>query len=149
MKRLCCLFTVLLTFFLANTCLAKSVGTLQAFKWNQRVLLVHPMTASERSDLQTQLEIYQAELEARKLQVIISWRTDLIYFPDSEVELGISEVHRRLMDSNGFILIGLDGAEKQDPTQPVFNLQNILEQIDLMPMRRAELDARRTQEQIY
>lgn len=123
---------------------------LSAFRWTNRLLVLYvPDTQAGRATLQsfrTSLDDRMEDVLARDLLIVPVG--DLPRPGDTQrpaIDLGVPErtdVRRRFGLHGGgaqLVLIGKDGGTKARQSEGVFDLDRVLELIDSMPMRRAEM----------
>ena len=126
---------------------ARSQG-LEQFQWKNRILLLlsHEINAVE---MQNQLQLFDGqkkELDDRKLKIILISPEELKSYPTGEI-MGISsqKIYKRFKKSKKpleHVLIGLDGTVKLHGINDI-SPKKLYSIIDVMPMRRSELDKSR------
>lgn len=117
------------------------VPALSEFSWKNRVLLGHPENREVLDQLTEQLDALSEELNERKIQVVLNWRNQLRFIPETKIKLSHTDLIRLLVEHEGnYLLVGLDGSIKTQYLPNEFDLEKVFEDIDLMPMRQAELN---------
>lgn len=134
------IFVLSLFWVVGGQASARAADTLQDFRWQKRLLLVHPSDEAALNQLTVLIDQHQSEITERKLQIFVTWRNRLLTFPEAEHNLKATEVLRELVGQQAqMLLIGLDGGIKQNDEQVPINFDKIFALIDGMPMRQSEL----------
>ncbi|MEL7529802.1 MAG: DUF4174 domain-containing protein [Bacteroidota bacterium] len=137
------LFLLLISFSMLTT-----HNPLAKYQWQNRLILVFAPSATD--------ELYQAQIQAIELMGAGFAERDLVLFsifPQSGIcakeEMQSSEIQylneRFQIEEDDFvvILIGKDGGEKLRLTQKILTQAQLFPLIDGMPMRKAEMRARK------
>ncbi|GGW89396.1 DUF4174 domain-containing protein [Alteromonas halophila] len=112
-------------------------AALSQYQWQYRVLLVRADTQSQASELLTKIRQAEVQVKERKLTLQILTRDGVLSYPDSAPSLSAQAIRRRLRDAS-VLLIGLDGRDKA--TYDALRIEAVFDDIDVMPMRGAELN---------
>ena len=134
-------FVLSLIFVLSSQAYAQSVQSMQEYRWQNRLLLLHPNNEAALSLLTDLIDEHQAEIEERKLQIFVTWRNRLLALPEIEHKVKATDVLRMLVTHQAnMVLIGLDGGIKHQSEQIPPNFEQLFTLIDGMPMRQSELN---------
>ena len=121
---------------------------LQEYRWKNRLLLIFAPSKTDETYLKLQKALDQAEdaLRDRDMLVFHLFASGCGWVGDSPVHTGAVRSLYRRFDVHDhdltLILIGKDGGEKGRQVGS-FDLQDIFDRIDAMPMRQQEMRERR------
>lgn len=124
-----------------------SANPLKDYQWKNRILLIHPNADETQNQLLRKLlKEEQATLSERDLLVFdlsgeaLDWPDVISFQPKQRDEL--RKKFAITSDESTFILLGKDGGEKARQ-KGALNLKELLILIDGMPMRKAEMKAKK------
>lgn len=139
---------VILTWLLSCTyqfAFAKPVieTELASLVWQNRVVIGNPKSQHSQQALIELLETFEAQVDARKLIFILPVKDKWLGFPKKQLSFSSQSIEAKLASPSAkeYILIGLDGGVKQRFNATEFDLEQIFNLIDIMPMRRQELES--------
>jgi hypothetical protein len=136
--------------FALHACTARATtevmyqGSLTEFKWQNRLIIIQVNSKKELSQLQDEIYYHSSDFNACKLLMLISMN-DKTWILDATTAQTVSPQlnHQVLKTINQnlekVLLIGLDGGIKNRYTAKTFSLEQVFNDIDLMPMRRLEI----------
>lgn len=129
---------------------ALSIGNTSAedkladFQWQHRVLITQLPSKDVLAQWQAYFTYQQADLTARKLIAFV--QVDNTVYQLTQGQAQFTSVHLRqdilaLLDRHPdtVLLIGLDGGIKEVYPLSDFSLEQVFANVDLMPMRKAEI----------
>ena len=120
-------------------------GSLTDFKWQNRVIIIQINSKKELSQLQDEIHYHSSDFNARKLLMLISindktWILDATTAQTVSPQLNHQVLKTINQNLDNVLLIGLDGGIKNRYTAKTFSLEQVFNDIDLMPMRSREID---------
>lgn len=122
-----------------------SQDSLTDFKWQHRLLITQVDTKSELSKLRDEIQYHSSDFDARKLLMLIrikdkTWILDASTAQTVSPQLSDQVLETINQNLDKVLLIGLDGGIKNRYLANTFSLEQVFNEIDLMPMRRWEID---------
>ena len=122
-----------------------SQDSLQNFRWQHRLLITQIDSKNELIKLQNEVQRHNNDFSDRRLLLLIHINDKTWILNEStthSVSLLLSNEVLKVINQNldKVILIGLDGGIKNRFPAKTFNLKQVFNEIDLMPMRRWEID---------
>ena len=135
----------LFTFTAIATIKVISQDPLADFKWQHRLLITQLDTENELHQLREQIHYHSSDISTRKLLMLVrikdkTWIVDALTIQSVSPLLSLEVLNIINQNLNKVLLIGLDGGIKHRYPTQTFNLQQVFNHIDLMPMRRGETD---------
>jgi hypothetical protein len=119
------------------------------FKWKHRLLITTVTSDTELNQLQDEVRYHHRDINARKILVVVHLQNKAYVIdasaPDAfskklAADLLSKEVSTLLCENQGMVmLVGLDGGIKSRYAADTFTLKQAFKEIDLMPMRRLEI----------
>jgi hypothetical protein len=119
--------------------------SLTEFKWQNRLLIIQVNSKKELSQLQDEIYYHSSDFNDRKLLMLISindktWILDATTAQTVSPQLNHQVLKIINQNLDKVLLIGLDGGIKNRYTAKTFSLEQVFNDIDLMPMRSREID---------
>lgn len=116
---------------------------LASLVWQNRVVIGNPKSQHSQQALIELLDTFEAQVDARKLIFILPVKDKWLGFPKKQLSFNSQSIEAKLTSPSAkeYILIGLDGGVKQRFNATEFDLEQIFNLIDIMPMRRQELES--------
>jgi hypothetical protein len=119
--------------------------SLEALRWQHRLLIVQVNSDIELNKLKKDIVYHNTEIIARKLLILIRVKGKHYILGGSGEGTASTKLAKDIstmlkQNPNKVLLIGLDGSIKNSYTSETFKLEKAFEEIDLMPMRRWEID---------
>jgi hypothetical protein len=120
-----------------------SQNYLTDFKWQHRLLITQVDSERKLSQLRDEIQSYSIDFGARKLLALIriednTWIINVSTAQTVSPSLSSEILEIISQNPDTILLIGLDGGIKYRYSTEAFSLKQVFNQIDLMPMRRAE-----------
>lgn len=145
LKMLLVLASMMCFLLLSKQANAEPEVELKTLVWEKRVVIGRPVSADAQQNLIKLLNVYQQEINARKLLFILPVKNQWLGFPAGTTAFSSESVSVKFSNNqqDEFVLIGLDGGVKRRFHSATFDLAKVFDLIDLMPMRRAELKQNR------
>jgi hypothetical protein len=122
-----------------------SQNTFIDFKWQHRLLITQVNSESELSKLHGEIQYHSSDFYARKLLMLIHIK-DKTWIIDASTARTVSpQLNNEVLETinknlDNVVFIGLDGGIKNRYPANAFSLEQVFNEIDLMPMRRREID---------
>ncbi len=130
--------SVICTVLISQVVIASTLLT--QFQWQYRILIVNSNDALHLSTLDRAREILKEELQVRKLLLITLSDNKTSCSPSICANLDLDSLKNDVqIRPEQAILIGLDGGIKERYAMTEFEFDTLFGDIDLMPMRRAEM----------
>jgi hypothetical protein len=119
--------------------------SLTEFKWQNRLLIIQVNSKKESSQLQDEIYYHSSDFNDRKLLMLISindktWILDATTAQTVSPQLNHQVLKIINQNLEKVLLIGLDGGIKNRYTAKTFSLEQVFNEIDLMPMRSRKTD---------
>lgn len=124
--------------------------TMYDLTWKHRVLVTQVTTETELKELQNDIGYYYEDTQVRKIILLVQFKNNTYTlvpaapntFTQQQTSVSLSKEVAKMLSENHrkTLLIGLDGGIKSDYATKSFRLQQAFQDIDLMPMRRFELN---------
>jgi hypothetical protein len=117
--------------------------SLTDFKWRHRLIITHVDSEIKWSKLQDKAQHHSHKFSARKLMWLVvvknkTWVFNISTFKTASPLLSAEVLTIVEQNLGKVLLIGLDGGIKNRYPIQTFSLEQIFNEIDLMPMRRIE-----------
>jgi hypothetical protein len=117
--------------------------SLTDFKWRHRLIITHVDSEIKWSKLQDEAQHHSHKFNARKLMWLVvvknkTWVFNISTFKTASPLLSAEVLTIVEQNLGKVLLIGLDGGIKNRYPIQTFSLEQIFNDIDLMPMRRIE-----------
>ena len=122
-----------------------SQNFLSDFKWQHRLLIIQVDSESKLSTLRDEIQYYSSDFDARKLLMLIRIKNKVWILDASTTQTVSPQLSEQVLETinqnlDKVLLIGLDGGIKNRYLANTFSLEQVFNEIDLMPMRRWEID---------
>lgn len=122
-----------------------SQNFLSDFKWQHRLLIIQVDSESKLSTLRDEIQYYSSDFDARKLLMLIRIKNKVWILDASTAQTVSPQLSEQVLETinqnlDNVLLIGLDGGIKNRYPANTFSLEQVFNEIDLMPMRRWEVD---------
>ncbi len=119
----------------------KPQDSLTDFKWRHRLIIAHVDSEIKLSKLQDEAQHHSHKFNARKLMWLVrvknkTWVFNISTFKTASPQLNAEVLTTTEQNHGKVLLIGLDGGIKNRYPTQTFSLEQIFNEIDLMPMRR-------------
>jgi hypothetical protein len=122
------------------------------YKWKHRLLITTVTSDTELNQLQDEVRHHNRDINARKIIVVVHLQNKTYIIdasaPDSSSKKLASDLLSKeaitlLCENQGMVmLVGLDGGIKSRYTADTFTLEQVFNEIDLMPIRRLEIQVK-------
>ena len=121
---------------------AVGISSFSDFHWQSRIVITQINDSQSIGPIEEEINQYQSAIADRKLVVIVVNSDKLWIFPSTSVnQTSLHQTAVSRLKSANTVLIGLDGGTKG--VYETLDWQAIFNDIDGMPMRRAELERNR------
>jgi hypothetical protein len=122
------------------------------YKWKHRLLITTVTSDTELNQLQDEVQYHNRDINARKI-IVVDHLQNKTYIIDASApdtsskklasDLLSKEAITLLSENQGMVmLVGLDGGIKSRYVADTFTLEQAFKEIDLMPMRRLEIQGK-------
>ena len=129
-----------------------SQQSMHDFKWKHRLLITTVTSDTELNQLQDEVRYHNRDINALKILVVVNLKNKT-YVIDASAPGTFSKklasdhlskaVSTLLSENQGMVmLVGLDGGIKSRYIADTFTLEQAFNEIDLMPMRRLEIQGK-------
>jgi hypothetical protein len=122
------------------------------YKWKHRLLITTVTSDTELNQLQDEVQYHNRDINARKIIVVVHLQNKTYIIdasaPDTSSKKLASDLLSKeaitlLSENQGMVmLLGLDGGIKSRYVADTFTLEQAFNEIDLMPMRRLEIQGK-------
>jgi hypothetical protein len=122
------------------------------YKWKHRLLITTVTSDTELNQLQDEVQYHNRDINARKIIVVVHLQNKTYIIdasaPDTSSKKLASDLLSKeaitlLCENQGMVmLVGLDGGIKSRYTADTFTLEQVFNEIDLMPIRRLEIQVK-------
>jgi hypothetical protein len=122
------------------------------YKWKHRLLITTVTSDTELNQLQDEVRYHNRDISARKILVVVHLKNKTYVIdasaPDTSSKKLASDLLSKeaitlLSENQGMVmLLGLDGGIKSRYVADTFTLEQAFKEIDLMPMRRLEIQGK-------
>jgi hypothetical protein len=122
------------------------------YKWKHRLLITTVTSDTELNQLQDEVQYHNRDINARKIIVVVHLQNKTYIIdasaPDTSSKKLASDLLSKeaitlLSENQGMVmLLGLDGGIKSRYVADTFTLEQAFKEIDLMPMRRLEIQVK-------
>lgn len=122
------------------------------YKWKHRLLITTVTSDTELNQLQDEVQYHNRDINARKIIVVVHLQNKTYIIdasaPDTSSKKLASDLLSKeaitlLSENQGMVmLVGLDGGIKSRYVADTFTLEQAFKEIDLMPMRRLEIQGK-------
>jgi hypothetical protein len=122
------------------------------YKWKHRLLITTVTSDTELNQLQDEVQYHNRDINARKIIVVVHLQNKTYIIdasaPDTSSKKLASDLLSKeaitlLSENQGMVmLVGLDGGIKSRYVADTFTLEQAFNEIDLMPMRRLEIQGK-------
>ncbi len=118
---------------------SKPYQALKSLRFKHRVLIVDLERIDTKSSLMTFLESTAADIEERRILVLLVEERQVTSWPTiaSPSQYSVAAL-KDLIQDHAVVLVGLDGSVKAQSNE--LDLETLFTTIDAMPMRRAEIN---------
>jgi hypothetical protein len=118
---------------------------LAEFKWQHRLLITQVDSEMELITLQDKILHHSNNFNARKLLLLVHIKDQTFILNTTTQQMASGSLHKEILitlkqNPNKSLLIGLDGGIKNHYSTKTFTAESAFDDIDLMPMRQAEID---------
>jgi hypothetical protein len=119
--------------------------SLAEFKWQHRLLITQVDSEMELIKLQDKILHHSNDFNARKLLLLVHIKDQTFILNTTTQQMASDSLHKEILitlkqNPNKSLLIGLDGGIKNHYPTKTFTAELAFDDIDLMPMRQAEID---------
>ena len=119
--------------------------SLAEFKWQHRLLIAQVDSEMELTKLRNKILHHSIDLRVRKLLLLVHFKNQTLILNATTQQTASDSINKETLkilqqNSNKALLIGLDGGIKKHYPIKKFTVELAFDDIDLMPMRQAEID---------